>query len=51
MTTKPSDRFNEWNQEIANKRPAGGYIPPTNLKPIPERPRPTKDDFGGYERQ
>jgi hypothetical protein len=47
--SKPSDRFSE-SAPIANEKPAGGYIPPTNLKPVPERPAPTADQFGGFKR-
>jgi hypothetical protein len=47
---KPTDRFNDSNQEIANQRPAGGEVKRTNLQPAMPRPAPTKDDFGGYER-
>jgi hypothetical protein len=50
MSDKPTDRFSE-NVKIENSRPAGGEIHPTNLQPIPPRPTPTPDDFGGYRRQ
>jgi hypothetical protein len=42
-----SDNNHQDNAKI-HKSNNGGYRPPTNLKPVPERPAPTKDDFGGY---
>ena len=47
--TKPTDRFSE-TAPIENTKPAGGEAKPTNLKPIPNRPAPKPDDFGGYKR-
>jgi hypothetical protein len=49
MSSKPTDKFSQ-SAPIANSKPAGGYIPPTNLKPVPERPAPTADQFGGFKR-
>ena len=49
MSTKPTDRFNGSDQKTENTRPAGGEIRPTNLKPVPERPAPKADDFGGFK--
>jgi hypothetical protein len=45
----PSDRFSE-SAPIANQKPAGGEVKPTNLRPAPERPAPKAEDFGGYKR-
>jgi hypothetical protein len=47
--SKPTDRFSE-SIKIENQKPAGGYIPPTNLKPVPEKPAPTPADYGGFKR-
>jgi hypothetical protein len=47
--SKPTDRFSQ-TVKIENTKPAGGYIPPTNVKPVPERPAPTADQFGGFKR-
>ena len=48
-TSKPTDRFSE-TVKIENTKPAGGEQTPTNLKPVPERPAPTADQFGGFKR-
>jgi hypothetical protein len=32
-----TDKFSK-SAPIENPRPAGGYVPPTNLKPVPGRP-------------
>jgi hypothetical protein len=45
----PTDKFSQ-SAPIANGKPAGGEAKPTNVRPAPARPVPTKDDFNGYER-
>jgi hypothetical protein len=49
MTDKPSDRSMN-SVPTENSRPHGGEQTPTNLKSVPERPAPTKDQFDGYGR-
>jgi hypothetical protein len=48
MTT-PTDKFSQ-TAPISNGKPAGGEVKPTRQPVILQRPAPTKDDFGGYER-
>ena len=49
MSTSPTDKFSQ-TAPIENTKPAGGEIRPTNLRPAPERPAPTADQFGGFKR-
>jgi hypothetical protein len=48
--SKTTDRFNDSSQKIENTKPAGREISPSNVKPVPERPAPTADQFGGFKR-
>ena len=45
----PTDKFSQM-APIENTKPAGGYVPPSNLKPVPPKPAPTAADYGDFKR-